>query len=231
MARMIQFNGIAMDGAANVRLTDIVVSPMQVRETVRERTLRSGADFVRVTGGTRTVTVSFVLLDQDRTRRQEALLAVNAWACSDTPGRIVLHDHPGRYLTRICTSYPEPSLRQWWGTMQIVWTCYDPYWYAMQEKTVPCGTAFRALGSAAPYVRITDTVETAGSRTYSDGTNTMTFSDVPAGALEIDLERQTAAVDGASIMQGFAFTSAFLPPRREMTITGSGTVHYRERWV
>ena len=55
---MIQFNGIQMDGAANVRLTDIVVSPMQVRETVRERTLRSGADFVRVTGGTRTVTVS-----------------------------------------------------------------------------------------------------------------------------------------------------------------------------
>jgi hypothetical protein len=101
----------------------------------------------------------------------------------------------------------------------------------MQENTVPCGTAFRALGSAVPYVRITDTVETAGSRTYSDGTNTMTFSDVPAGALEIDLERQTAAVDGASIMQGFAFTSAFLPPRREMTITGSGTVHYRERWV
>lgn len=228
---MIQFNGVSITDAANVKLLDILISPMQVRDTVRERVLRSGADFVRVTGGTRTVSVSFVLLEADRERRQADLLAVNAWATSDIPGRLVFADHPGRYLTGICTSYPEPSLRQWWGTLQITFTCFDPYWYAMTEKAVDCGTQFKALGSAVPYVRITDTVETAGARTYSDGTHTMTFSNVPAGEMEIDLERQTASVDGVSFMQGFGFASSFIEPRKTMTITGTGKVRYRERWV
>jgi predicted phage tail component-like protein len=231
MARMIQFNGVAMDEAANVKIVDILISPMQVRETVRERVLRSGADFVRVTGGTRTVSVTFALLDNDRERRQEALLALNAWATSEKPGRLVFKDHPGRYLTGICTGYPEPSLRQWWGTLQITWTCYDPYWYAMTEKVVDCGTAFKALGSAVPYIRITDTVSTAGSRTYTDGTDSMTFANVPTGELVIDLERQTASVDNTSIMQGFNFASTFLQPKRAMTISGTGKVRYTERWV
>lgn len=227
---MIRFNGIAMNEVANVKIVDILISPMQIRETVRERATRSGADFVRITGGTRTVMVTFALLDEDRERRQNQLLALNAWASTDTPCQLVFRDHPGRYLTGICTGFPEPSLRQWWGTMQIVWTCYDPYWYAMTEKVIDCGDSFKVTG-AVPYVRITDTVTQAGARSYSDGTKTMTFSNVPAGEMVIDLERQTASVDGVSIMQYFNFASSFIEPQRSMTITGTGKVRYKERWV
>ena len=229
---MIRFNGIALDEIAPVRLIDISIGPMPVRTTARERPIRAGADFVRVAGGTRHVEVMFALLTQDRITRQEQLLAINRWATTTAPGRLVFADHPGRYLNAVCTGYPEPSMRQWWEqNLRVQWTCEDPYWYAMTEKSVSCGTQFKAGGSATPYVRITDTLSATGDRTYSDGTTSMVFTDVPAGDLEIDLERQTAKVGNTSILSGLAFASLFIEPKNTMTITGSGTVHYRERWV
>ena len=59
----------------------------------------------------------------------------------------------------------------------------------------------------------------------------MTFSTIPAGDLVIDLNAQTAAVGGSSIMSGYSFASSWLAPRLgAQTITGTGTVYWRERW-
>jgi hypothetical protein len=81
-------------------------------------------------------------------------------------------------------------------------------------------------------MRITRTLDDAATnQAYSDGTDTMTFSSIPAGGLVIDLNRQTAAVGTTSIMQYFGLTSSFIFPRvGSMTITGTGTVQWRERW-
>jgi hypothetical protein len=48
----------------------------------------------------------------------------------------------------------------------------------------------------------------------------------------IDLNRQTAAVGGVSIMQYWPLTGAsfIIPKTGAMTITGTGTVKWRERW-
>ncbi len=81
-------------------------------------------------------------------------------------------------------------------------------------------------------MRIEDTLDTAAQRVYSDGVDTMTFTLVPAGDLVIDLEQQTAKVDGVSCMDQFTFASSFLLPHTgQTTITGSGTVYWRERGV
>ena len=82
-------------------------------------------------------------------------------------------------------------------------------------------------------MRITRTLTgAASSQAYADGTDTMTFSTIPAGDMVIDLNRQTAAVGNTSIMQYFALTSTFILPRTgSMTITGTGTVYWRERWT
>jgi hypothetical protein len=60
----------------------------------------------------------------------------------------------------------------------------------------------------------------------------MFFSQIPAGRLVIDLNRQTAEVSGQSIMQYFSPTSRFIEPvPGNITITGNGNIYYRERWV
>ena len=65
------------------------------------------------------------------------------------------------------------------------------------------------------------------------GSQVMQFSLVPAGNLVIDLNKQTAAVSGASIMQYFGATGTFIEPviGANQIINGTGTIKFRERWV
>lgn len=59
----------------------------------------------------------------------------------------------------------------------------------------------------------------------------MSFTTIPKGSLVIDLNKQTAAVGNTSIMQYYKLNSAFLLPRTgQQTITGTGTIKWRERW-
>ena len=146
----------------------------------------------------------------------------------------MLPNRRGVYLEAICTALPEPSLRQWWESkLRIVFTTYDnPYWTSIAEKSVACGTAFTVLGGAPPLMRIERTLSAAASsQAYSNGSQTMTFSSIPAGNMVIDLNRQTAAVGTSSIMGYYAFASSFIIPKTgAQTITGTGTVKWRERW-
>lgn len=230
----IYFNGVSLESVAPVRIDDIKVSPIQLAAVSRPRPVRFGADFVRMQGGSRTVAISFALLTSDFEDRQDQLRAITAWARSDEPKRLVLPYHEDLYLECVCTTLPEPSTRQWWeNSLMIVFTAFgNPYWTATTEKTESCGNAFTVGGNAPPLMRITRTLgSAASSQAWSDGTDTMTFSTVPAGDLVIDLNRQTAAVDGASIMQYYSYSSAFIQPKTgAQTITGTGTVHWTERW-
>lgn len=123
---MIVFNGVALEQVAPVKIVDIRVAPISMSVTARQRPVRWGADFVRVTGGSRTVSIEFALLTDDRETRQNQLAAITRWARSDTPGRLTLPNRRGAYLEAICTALPEPSLRQWWESkLRIVFTTYD----------------------------------------------------------------------------------------------------------
>jgi hypothetical protein len=51
MAGMIVFNGTALESVAPVMIEDIRISPISLGVTARERPVRFGADFVRMTGG------------------------------------------------------------------------------------------------------------------------------------------------------------------------------------
>jgi hypothetical protein len=231
---MIMFNGKALEQVAPVKIVDILVSPIQMSATARQRPVTWGADFVRMTGGSRTVSIEFALLTQDRETRQNQLAAITRWARSDAPGRLQLPNRRGVYLEAICTGLPEPSLRQWWESkLRVVFTTYDnPYWTSIGEKSAACGTQFAVLGDAPPLMRIERTLSaTASNQTYGNGSESMTFSSIPTGTMAIDLNRQTAQVGTTNIMQYYAFGSSFLLPRTgTQTITGTGTVKWRERW-
>ena len=231
---MIVFNGVALESVANVKIEDIRVSPIKLNPVARGRAIRFGSEFVRMGGGERTVTITFALLDQNEINRHAAIMAISQWAKTDAEYRLELPNEPNRYLTCVCTSKPEPSTRQWWESkLRLVFTCYDnPYWTSKNEKSVSCGTSFNVLGDAPPLMTIERTLtSTASNQTYSNSTESMTFTTVPSGTMTIDLNRQTAVVGSSSIMEYYNPSGRFIIPKTgTQTISGTGTVKYKERW-
>ena len=236
---MIVFDGISLDSIAKVDIDDIHVSPIQYDFVAQPRAIRGGADFVRSRAGTRTVTVTFALRENNKVNRNKALMAISAWAKDDKEYRLDLPGHPEHYLMAICTEKPAPSLRQWWENgLRLVFTCYsDPYWNSITEKSAAFSTQFFVQGDAQPLMRIERTVSgsAASNQSYVLDTNTMTFSTIPVGDMVIDLNNQTAwSKNGTTItdlMQYYNVNSKFLIPRTGWQVfAGTGTIKYRERW-
>ena len=232
---MIIFDGVSMNSVAPVKIEDIRVSPIQLNPVARPRAVRFGSDFVRMGGGVRTIAITFAILDSNRITRHESLMNLNQWAKNDAEYKLELPHDPLRFLQCVCTSRPDPSVRMWWeNKLRYVFTCFDnPYWTSKGEKSANCGTQFTVLGDAPPLMRIERTVtgSAANNQSYSDGTNTMTFSSIPVGNMVIDLNRQTAKVGTTDIMQYYQPSGKFIIPKTGIqTISGTGTVKYRERW-
>lgn len=230
---MVEFNGVDLETAVSgIMIEDIRVNPPQLAPMARARGIQAGSEFVRTRDETRTITITFAILEKDGAARQAKLDALTEWACIGEVHPMALPYRDGRLIDVTCTMLPQPSTRQWWESkLGITFTAFEPYFYAATEKTAACGTAFTVGGTVPPIMWITDTLASAAARTYSDGTNTMTFSSVRAGNLVIDLNRQTAAVGGVSVLGSLSYTSKFIEPKAgTLTITGSGTVHYKERW-
>ena len=231
---MIFYDGVSLKSVADVKIEDIRVSPIQYEPVTRPRPVRGGSVLVRNRAGTRTVAITFALLKDDEIARQKAIDAINLWAKTDKEYRLDLPGHPERYLMAVCTSKPEPSLRQWWESkLRLVFTCFEnPYWNSKAEKSAACGSDFFVLGDAEPLMRIERTLSGAASnQAYASGGKTMTFSTIPAGNMIVDLNNQTAVVGNTDIMQYYNINSRFIIPKTgAMKITGTGTIKYRERF-
>ena len=231
---MIIFDGVDIQSVAGVKIEDIRVSPVENLPVTRTRAISPGSVFVRNRYGTRTVAVTFALLSEDRNQRMASLAAISEWAKTDQEYKLELPGYPNHYLMAVCTGKPEPSMRQWWeAKLRLVFTCFEnPFWNDRLEKSVACGTAFRVMGDAPPLMRIERSLSGAASnQSYGLNGNTIIFSSIPAGNLVIDLNNQTAAVGNTSIMGNYNVNSRFLIPKTGIqTVTGTGTVKWRERW-
>lgn len=231
---MINFDGVNLEDISPVKIEDIRVSPMNVSPVVRQR-VGMGQDFVRMTGGQRTVAITFALLTDDKNERFRQLETIQEWAKPWKECPLILPMHEDRYLSCRCTKFPEPSYRQWWESkLRLVFTTFEnPYWTGLDEIRGTVGSVLSIGGTAPPLMRITRNVTSrVANQTYACNGNSMFFSQIPAGRLVIDLNAQTAEVGGASIMQYYGKTSRFIiPANGNMTITGTGSVIYRERWV
>lgn len=230
---MISYDNISIESVAGVKIEDILVSPIQVETVESQRAIRGGSDFVRNRDGTRTVTVTFALLDSTIANRQQAIMAINAWAKTDKEYRLDLPGYSNHYLMAVCTEKPGPKIRKWWESLRLVFTCFDnPYWNSVAEKTATCGTEFTVYGDAPPLMRIERTVSGSAvtNQSYGLDSRVMTFSSIPVGDMVIDLNAQTAKVGNTDIMQYYNVNSKFLIPRAgRQTITGTGSIKYRER--
>ena len=231
---MILFDGVDIRSVADVKIEDIRVSAIEWKPVVRPRAISAGSQFVRNRAGTRTVTVTFALLQSQKDARQAAIKAICAWAKSDSEYRIDIVAHPDHYLVGVCTEKPSPSMRQWWESkLRIVFTCIDnPFWTDVNEKSVTCGQSFTVLGDAPPLMRIVKRRTVAASnQTYTIDESSITFSTIPAGDMIINLNDQTARSGNTNIMPYYAFTGRFpVPSVGFHTSAGDGIIRYRERW-
>jgi hypothetical protein len=230
----ITFNGIDLENAAPVKIDDIHVSPISLSPVTRQR-VGFGQDFIRMNSSSRTVTITFALQDEDIDGRWEQLQKIKEWADPFKQHALSLPMFSGRHLECMCTGYPDPSYRQWWETkLVLVFTTFEnPYWTSDDEIRATCGTPFSIGGSAPPMIRIERRLTARiANQTYAANGQSMFFEQIPAGNLKIDLNAQTAEVSGTSIMQYFGKTAKFITPvTGNITITGNGTIYYRERWV
>lgn len=231
---MINFHGVDFQDIAPAKIEDIHVSPMSVSPVANQR-VGMGQDFVRMTGGQRTITITFALLNENKDERFEMLEAIKEWARPWEEYPLILPMYPGKHFDCRCTSYPDPSYRQWWESgLKLVFTTFEnPYLTSNDEIRASVGEQLTIGGTAPPLVRIERRLSSrVANQTYACNGRSMMFSQIPAGNLVIDLNKQTAAVSGSSIMQYFTKTSRYIiPVNGSMLISGTGTVIYRERWV
>ena len=234
---MITYKGINITDIAPVEIADIVVSGVKRSAVVRDRPLLPGAEFVRITDNTRQVTITLADLTDNMDTRLSEIDAINAWASGQEPDKLVLPFKGGQYLMAVCTSYVEPSYRQWWeNKLKLVFTCYEPYFNAPAENSLVLGTAANISGSAEPLMRIVTTLNAqASSLSWTDGTNTLTLSGtIPAGTITVDLNKQTIMhSNGTSLSSLLTLASRFPEIKRTMNITcaSGGTLFWRERYV
>jgi phage-related protein len=233
----IKFNGVWLEEIAPaIRIDDITVSSITYNPIAADRPERFGRQFVRNVGATRTVSIAFAIQLDDRKEREKQLQAVRDWARTDQEYPLVLPHYSDRHLEAVCTSQFDTSYRKWWqNNLQLVFTCFDnPFWTSDDVTEVQCNAEFSVGGSAPPLMTIERRLlAPATNASYISGNQVMRFSEIPAGNLVIDLNRQTAAVGGASIMRYFNPTSTFIEPKTGamQVINGNGKIKIRERWV
>lgn len=233
---MILFNGVDLTETIPVKIDEIMVSPIALNPVARQRAIQFGAEFVRMGGGTRTVTITFAMLELDRAERERQMQALRDWANIGKEYTLELPEFENKHLECAVTSLPDHSYRKWWeNKLKLVFTCFDnPYWTSNELIEVPCGNTFSIGGSAPPLMTIEKKRTTKQTnQTYSNGSNSMTFTQIPAGNMVIDLNRGTAAIGNTSIMTYYNPLSTWIVPKvgANQNITGNGSIKYRERWV
>lgn len=232
---MINYNGVDLTDVVPVKIEDIHVSPIQLNPVARQRAIQWGADFLRMGGGIRKITVTFALLESDINVRASFEQELRDWAKTDKEYVLHLPQFDDRHLEAVVTQLPDFSYRKWWENKLVIeFTCFNnPYWTSNELISVPCGTVFNIGGSAQPLITIERNGGKLTNQTYASREASMIFNEIPSGALVIDLNRQTAAIGKTSIMKYYRTSSTWIVPKTgaNQLITGNGTIIIRERWV
>lgn len=137
------------------------------------------------------------------------------------------------------------------GEVVVSYLCVDPFWYALQTKTVDVSTGgtspyninLTPLGNIEvfPEIKITSYDDNASFslRNVTDGEREFTFEDAGVGdgsIVEINCKTGEVALDGDSAIASFSGMFLRLLPGRENTLRYTGAeakieIFYREAWL
>lgn len=109
----------------------------------------SGVRFLMQKEGSRTVKITFRILEADEQRRENIFSDILAWAHGS---RLELADRPGLYLPVLCTAFPVmKNQRDYSADLTMNFTAFNPAWRAMVPTTTTLKTT--AGVSASAYIQ------------------------------------------------------------------------------
>lgn len=235
---MVLFNGVSLESISNtIHVIQCVVSQPAINPVTIAPTLADGEIFARRRYGTRTVTITFVVMDNNTTNRAATIRKIYQWAHSSTEKKLVVPQESNGYLNAVCTELPTNAGREYWQTLGLVFTCYDPFYHANTEKN--CSVSQTVVVSQFENTdwRIEQTVSTG--LTYPqwslDGLQ-ISFNVLTAGALKINGSTHTATTNDGSVLPALMFGSRFFTLKTgnnsiETSNGAGGTIYWRERWL
>lgn len=234
--QLLAFNGVSIFDVAPIYVTKVVPSNPEIKAVMTEKTAADGSIFVRKTYGPRTVTIFFYFQTDSKTLKSEYIEKLYAWAHSTTLKELRIPERPGKYINAYCSSLPDFSAVEQKRGMSIQFTCPDPYFYEDGERVAPIGTSFAiesVYGAGAARIEWTNPSTATSPAWVLDGATTITISgSVAAGAVVVQTNPIYATLADVSVMDQITIASRpFDLTYGAHTITGSGALVYRERWV
>ena len=236
---MVRFNEVDLESIGKeIRIIDVNVSAPSILPTIINPDLIDGALFSRSNYGERTVTVTFVIMTDDKARRSELFRELYLWADIKSTHSLVVPQEPDGYLDAVCTSLPDASSASYWDQLELVFTAYDPYFHSFNENQSVIGSDFTITRHDCLDWRIEFSVPNQiqyPAWRHNSGKE-IAFSTMQAGDLVIDSKTQTAYIDDLSALPNLMLGSRFftLPNgnNRIIPINGAGGyITWRERWL
>lgn len=235
---MVEFNGIEINEVAPVNVLDVVISAAPVNVAMLDVPLAVGSKFVRRKIGTRTVTVTFVLMEEDEEARRGYIADIVDWATSDREQVLKSTPDANGHLMAVCSQYPEQSSKQYWEVLTLEFTASDPRYVENNEHTASATSKITVQKKQSPLFRIEQNISSAiSSPTWRLGSEFVKLEgQVSPGNLVIDFERESVTLNGESIAEKVTIDSTFFKlVKGENQIAcengAGGAVHWRERWI
>lgn len=195
-------------------VVDVLDDAAKNRVVTVERSSGSGLRYVRTQRESLTVTIQFVIWEQDVDLRKELLLRVQRWA-ADSVGdvaRLEINDRRGQLMYVRASEIPSVGSAKWTDSLSMSFTAYEmPYWmdaeYAKVEVTEGGWLFAPGFGHAFCETEATNTGEDPVTAvTLSTGDTSITFEGLslaPGEKLVVSYDRygrMHAMIGDASVL-------------------------------
>lgn len=173
-------------------VVDVLDDAPKNRVVTVERSGGSGLRYVRTQRESLTVTIQFVIWEQDVDLRKDLLLRVQRWAADavNDVARLEINDRRGQLLYVRASEIPSVGSAKWTDSISMAFTAYEmPYWmdaeYAKTEVTESGMLFVPGFGLAFCEAEAANTgAETVTSVTLSVGDTSITFEGLSLAAGE-----------------------------------------------
>jgi len=235
---VVMFDGKAMDAnISGLHILNITIGGVDIESNALARKRRAGSDFRWKRNATRTITI-LVELPLSKNDYADNVRKLRAWAESTEPKALRLPVHKSDLIYATLTSFSEFTLREWWNPIELVFTCWDPYFENVSENMAQIESTFTIGGNGDPSVHLTYNLDevplTDPEWRFEDGKTIKLTGTFNSGELDINFDRLTIYQNGTSVMRKLTLASRFpefVPGTYQITGPSGGIVRWKERWA
>jgi phage-related protein len=229
---MIRFNNIALESIVPFLRNTISVSPPKVDLTWQDKTLAHGSRFMRRRYEPREIKIDIYLPIVSAEQRAHFINLIYGWVNYDEPMPLELPNIPGKYIMASAEKLPDPTTREWWEKLSITFIAGDPFFIDSSYSAATNGTVFAVYGDSVASAYIIESGVSINPSWVLDGDKSISLDGAFIGTMKIDLDDNMVYLDDISQMEYVTLASRFfeLVPGIH-TITGAGTLYYKQRWL